>query len=460
LPKASPVHRWLPNIRHMWRIAAALAASVALLIALAFLFSLGGGGQKGFSAWSLLADAQAAEGQAFVGNQIVHSTNEIVVVSVEDATLAKIRWLPLASIDASGKPRYDQLALPAEPGKGYTVEDQSWYDPATGRFARVLLSAGKPVFANAFDGKNVYTLEAQAAGGQQIVKQPIAKDFKVPKSPAEFLGIAAGLQYNEADGKNAGMASDAGKTKLADGSEARIVKLALPKPDTKEALDTYWLVTVRMADKRIEKMEWFAEGKLLLEVRRGKAETNQEPNMGWDLAGLTKQLAAATPSGPAVLRDMVLPDVSVEHMVKAADYATYVLSKAPSWAGERQIADILDLPSPPHRMFATTYRAKDGRHVVLVQSYSYNKMLGPLVKVGKLVYTSPDGVKVWSGPQDQWMANLMLTSAQPFIKDRPGKEVTGYMLETPAGTFPVLAVNGKISEQELHGLVDSIVPAK
>jgi hypothetical protein len=83
-----------------------------------------------------------------------------------------------------------------------------------------------------------------------------------------------------------------------------------------------------------------------------------------------------------------------------------------------------------------------------------------MVKTGKLIYTSPSGVKVLSGSDDAWLANILLQSARASIKDPPGKELTGYMLETPAGTFPVLAINGKISDEELHSLIDSLVPAK
>jgi hypothetical protein len=33
-------------------------------------------------------------------------------------------------------------------------------------------------------------------------------------------------------------------------------------------------------------------------------------------------------------------------------------------------------------------------------------------------------------------------------------------LESPAGTFPTLAINGQLTDEELHALVDSLVPAK
>ena len=166
-------------------------------------------------------------------------------------------------------------------------------------------------------------------------------------------------------------------------------------------------------------------------------------------------------SGLQSAREMLEPQSSRGPASAAgAPVKTYVFSKAPSWAGDRQITDILDVVSPPHRMFLTTYRAKDGRHVVFMQSFSYNKMLGPFVKTGKVVYTSSSGIKVWSGPRDEWLAKILLQSARASIKDQPGKELTGYVLETPAETFPALAINGKVSEEELHSLIDSLAPAK
>jgi hypothetical protein len=240
-----------------------------------------------------------------------------------------------------------------------------------------------------------------------------------------------------------------------------LVKLGFPGGGPKETKDNYWLATIRSDNNTLEKVEWVSQGKSLLVIRRGKSGPGQEPGIGWDLAGIAKQAVrtAATP-GPAIMFGMVIPDVSVEQMVKKADFTTYVFSKSPPWAGDRQITDILDVASPPHRMFATTYRAKAGRHVVLLQGYTYNKMLGPFVKTGKVVYTSSGGIKVWSGPRDEWLARILLTSARASIKDQPGKELTGYVLETPAETFPALAINGKVSEEELHALIDSLAPAK
>ena len=154
---------------------------------------------------------------------------------------------------------------------------------------------------------------------------------------------------------------------------------------------------------------------------------------------------------------MVISDVSVERMVERASFPTYIFQSDPPWAGERQITDVLDIVSPPNRMFAVTYRADDGRHVVLIQAASYNKMGATLAKLGKVVYTSPGGIKVLSGERDQWLAGILLQSARASIKDPPSNNRTGYLLETPDGTFPALAINGQLTDEELHGLIDSLV---
>jgi hypothetical protein len=87
-------------------------------------------------------------------------------------------------------------------------------------------------------------------------------------------------------------------------------------------------------------------------------------------------------------------------------------------------------------------------------------MLGGFVKTGRLVYTSPNGFKVWAGGLDKWYSEILLSSARAWVKDKPSDNRIGYILESPAGTFPALAVNGPISEEELHSLVDSLIPAK
>jgi hypothetical protein len=42
----------------------------------------------------------------------------------------------------------------------------------------------------------------------------------------------------------------------------------------------------------------------------------------------------------------------------------------------------------------------------------------------------------------------------------PAKDRCGYITQSPAGTFPLIAVNGPLSEQELTDLIGSLIPAK
>ena len=47
-----------------------------------------------------------------------------------------------------------------------------------------------------------------------------------------------------------------------------------------------------------------------------------------------------------------------------------------------------------------------------------------------------------------------------YMNAAPAEDRTGYMLQTPEGTYPALAVNGKLSDEELHQLINSLAPAK
>ena len=148
--------------------------------------------------------------------------------------------------------------------------------------------------------------------------------------------------------------------------------------------DAYVLFTIRNDDNRIARIEFVVEGKSLYEVRRVKTETIDRADIAWNLAGMSDAAAESTPAPSAsIVPDMVVRDVAVKQMVEKASFPTYIFQTNPTWAGERQITDILDIVSPPNRMFAITYRAQDGRHVVLIQSASYNRMLEPMTKIAQ-----------------------------------------------------------------------------
>jgi len=449
-----------------WKPLYALAMAAALL-AVASLYHWFGphhGAPANLKAFGLLSQARAAEDELFARAGIAHVVNEIVVKPVSNPDLARIRWLPIVSLDVDGKPHFNQLTLSglagsAKSSEGFIVTDEIWYESKTGRFVRLMAVEGKAIFANAFDGTALYALETAADGTARVTAKAVAADFRAPKSPAEFLGMTAGFPsaLNEKDPTQVLKTEE---ITLSDGAQGRVVKLGFPGGPP-AAADSYMSFTIRKSANTLAEIEWVAYGESLLVIRRAKTETVEKPAIAWNLEGIEKMAGAApAPQKVAITPDMVLQDVAVKQMVAKADFETYVFAASPSWAGERRITDILDIASPPHRMFAITYRAADGRHVVLIQSYTYNTMLGPKVKTGKVVYESPKGFKVWSGPLDKWLAGILLNSARATIKDAPSENRTGYIIETPAGTFPALAINGSVSDEELHALVDSLIPAK
>jgi hypothetical protein len=449
--------RWPPVTLKDLKLSMTIAASA--LIFGAFLLWHGSEGRSDTSAFSLLGKAIAADQAIFQKGRVVHIVNEILVRPIADPALAHSRWFPVVSLEANGISRFHQLSLAAKPAEHYTVIDESWYEASSGRFVRQLTVGGTAIYANSFDGQAVYWLNANSGGAVQIEKHAVTNDFRPPQNPEQLLGIAAGLPAR-IDEKNKSLVSDAGEVALDDGTKGQVLRVSYPPRDAKTKQDDYMLFAIRHDDNRIARIEFVVDGKSLYEVRRVTTETIDRADIAWNLDGIADAAAETAPKPSAsITPDMVLRDVAVKHMVEKASFPAYIFQSNPSWAGERQITDILDIVSPPNRMFAITYRAEDGRHVVLLQSASYNRMLEPMTKIAKVIYTSPSGVKVLSSAQDKWLAGILLQSSQATIQDPPSENRTGYLLQTQDGTFPALAVNGQLTDEELHQLIDSLVPA-
>jgi hypothetical protein len=434
----------------------AVAAGVVIAVSVFGLSKLPKGEHGRSATYNLLSTACAKEESLFVGTQIVHVQNEIIVQALGTAAAAEPNemWIPMSVLKPDGQLRADQLRLPAA-RESYVVTDHSWYDPATGCFARVLKTGEAVVFANAYDGRFVFNATPGPGGAVQVTSQGVAQEFKPPQSPAEYLGIAPGLKAALAKDDSTVQSVEQGT--LANGMPVHIFKLGLPNPDG-QPNNSWWLLKVRDDDVTIAETEFVFLGRPRLLVRRILTESVDKPALSWDLREVAG--TGTAPSQPVTITpDMVIPNVSVQHMVDRAKFETYVFSTPPAWTGAVQITDCLN-PVNRERMFSLTARADDHRHVVLAQDLMYNAMLGPLVKQGTVVYTSPNGFKVWGGGPQKWYSQILLQSSRFIIKDPPAEDRTGYILESPAGTFPALAINGPVTDEELHKLVDSLVPAK
>jgi hypothetical protein len=449
--------------------ARSLSLRLALVAALLLLCLAGGalflqyrpggssGGAPRLAGLALLNQAMAAEHQLFQRQGVVHLTNRITVRAVDNPELAGMRWLPMSTLKPDGSIRFDQLQLPAKPGESYAVLDESWFNSTDGKFARALRVDRRTIFAIAYDGHDLYTMQP-GAGGSAIEKQAVTDAFKPPEDPAKLLGISAGLP-TQLDQVKDEMITDMGVETPADGAAVRVLKCAVIPGDDR----TCWLFRVRQDDHTITSMEWLADGRSLLSIERMPTEVVDQPAVAWDLKGLESAPAKDQRNqGVAMQKDMVIPGVTVEHMVQRANFETYLFAANPSWAGERYIVDVFDPATPGGRMFLIAHRAGDGRHVVLVQSPTYNKMLGPMLAKAQKVYHSPNGFEVYGVPQPSPidLAAILLTSSRAWIKDPPAANRIAYFLKSPAGTIPALAINGTLSEAEMHALIDSLVSAR
>ena len=436
-----------------------IAAAAVILIAIS-MFSLFNQEQKPniFNDFSFLAKACAAENYLFTGENIVHIQNEIIVFApAESSDELDFAWLPMCSLKSDGQFMFNQLRLPVyeEP---YTVYDDAWYEPETGKFIRILKTDEKVVFANSYDGEFVYTSQVNPDGTFQLVGEAVTEDFTPPLKPAEFLGMGAGMRsgIQEDDTQVQGVTEET----LEDGSSVRVYKVGTPDPFGQ--LRAYWFFRVRDDDGTIAEKEFVISDETRLLIRRVLAESVLTAEYSWNLGEL-EGLDVTADVGPQVslMPDMIVLDISIERMVESADFETYIFAVNPSWAEPIQIMMLdLDMLSPGERLFIFAARADDGRHLVMVQSPIYDMVLGPLAKTGTLVYTSPNGFKVWGGGPTKWYAEILLNSARSVIKDTPSDDRVGYILESPAGTYPALAINGPLSDEELHELIDTLIPAK
>jgi len=450
---ARPGTRWAFAGRRIMVSPITKAVAAVIVVAAGVFGVLKLGDHKQPLRWALLAKACAAEEALFAGTEIIHIQNEIIVEPAGAEPSLPCAWLPMTSVKPDGALRFNQLKMTLAP-ESYVVTDHSWYDPVTGRFTRVMKAGDGVVFANSYDGRFVYDANVTPDGITQVSKQALAAGFKPPQSPAEYLGLAAGLKTDLA--KDNSMVQKVEESTLADGEPAHVFTVGMPDPNGQ--LQGYFLLKVRDKDSTIAEKEFVLLGRTLLVIRRVLTETVQTPGVSWNLVEL--EGATATNQQVSITPDMIIQGVSVQRMVDRAKFETYVFSVKPAWTGAIEITDCIDPASPGARMFIMTARAGDKRHLVLVQSPTYNMMLGQVVKAGQVVYTSPNGFKVWGGGPQKWYSQILLQSAQASIKDPPSEDRIGYVFESPAGTFPALAINGPVSDEELHKLVDSLVPAK
>ncbi|UCD49362.1 MAG: hypothetical protein JSW27_17735 [Phycisphaerales bacterium] len=474
----------------------AAVAAIFVAISAVTLFSSKDSEGENLTSFVLLSRVAAAERALFAGDEVVHIVNEITVwptakeadskalldqlaSGVDERSLSHAQlealdhqllksWLvgslPVCSLQSDGTVGASRIELAAGRDDSYTLLDHAWYEPATRRFARVMKAGDKAVFANAFDGDFVHTSLTAPDGTLRLTSQPVTGDFQAPANPVEFLGLSAGVRLTMSEENLFQPIQDIHTAVLHDGSPVTVYQVGFA--DFLGNVSTYCLFKVLDRDETVAEIEYILAGRPKLVIRRILSESVPASELSWNLAELNQ---ADTLAGPdtevSVESDIAIVDISVRHMVETASFETYIFSQDPPWTQKRIITDMLDQASPPHRAFAIIYYAEDGRHVIFGQSRSQNTYFASGQKFSetqsdqrewKALYVSPGSVKIYRSGGAEWWTEIGIKQAGL----EPADDRCGYIFETPSKTFIPIAINGPLTEAELHSLADALIPAR
>jgi hypothetical protein len=436
---------------------------------------------------SLINSACAAEQALFMGDAIVHVTHEITLYPNTDAPdiAAKLDellesnfsrtkdaafmrawfssyvWLPVHSLEPDGQFRWHKLELVKTAEKANSVQEHIWYDPTSGFFARVFKQQGQVLFAVSYDGQAVYLAKPSDTGQFEVQREPITEQFRLPDNPAEFLGISASFQ-GTMDIRNLPPVEEQSREQLADGTPVRVYRLRWQ--DT----DVYHVFKVN-DDDTIEQIESVAYGRTIQQIQRISFDSPDTPEVSWNLTELAGQ---TTPAQSEVTFTAGMTKITARQMAERALVETYVFGRMPDWIAEQTFIEVLDEASPLRRMFVVLCRATDGRHVVLAQGSTLGQYLEAalgMVKKAGFQWTprvfAGNRFKLHVLPDYRYLPHIANQDWSPghTFKEmglEPSEHGSAYVIHSPTNTDFAMAVNGKLSDEELEDLVGGFVPAQ
>ncbi len=452
-------------------------AVAAAIVILACVFFVPENEQSGINTVELLNNICKAENRSFFGEGITHIITEITVLplpeelrkeSVLDDTVTEEdlygpalwlnhNWLPMCSLKSNGQFRLNNLKLSPDIENEYVITDQAWFDPASGYFKRVMAKEESLVMGNAWDGNNIYESFSENGEFKKIVS-PTNSDFKAPVNPAQFLGLSVGICQK--------LSGDNGEFNLTymceeitdDGKEVKVYRTGFE--DSSGNTSTYWLFKIDSILEQVAEMEFYLAGHRHIHIKRVLLEKIATYEDQWALSASDygSHIADNTVS---MHKDMYVDDVSVQQMVEKASYQTYLFSTMPTWCNTRRIFDVVDPPSPGHRMFLIDYFTENNpKHVLLIQSKSYNGMFAGFLSPdtdGSEAYIKTDKYRVYrGGPQEKWWTKVVLDSCAIDCQD----DREGYLIWTGTETIPALVVNGTTTVQELKVIVETMLTSE
>jgi hypothetical protein len=456
--------------------------------------------QRSFlSLFSLINTACAAEQTFFTGESIVHITHQITVYPNTDApdmaaqldellesnftlnrNLAFMRaWfssrasLPVHSLEADGEYQWHTLELTGIGDKASVIQENIWYDPDSGSFARVFKQGEQVLFAVSYDGQAVYLTQVSDNGRFQIQREPITEQFSLPDNPAEFLGISASFQ-DSMDKMNLPPVEEERREQRADGTWVRLYKLRWP------GTDAYHLLEVNEDDNTIERIESVACERRIQQIQRISSASVDAPGFSWNLAELAGRNA---PSRPEVIFTEGMITITPQEMADIALVETYVLGDTPDWIQEQKCVIMPDKASSYGVRYVVFCSTDDGRCAAISQGRTVHQLIWAALNMSNQAglrwfpcYVSQNRFKVHDIFELGRIVGEAIVSAVPDFTDgqrlwwsdamfkQAGFEPLSYhqdfMLHSPTDTHLSITLNGQFTDAEVHEMVDNLIPAR
>ena len=461
-----------------------VAAIVLLMVGLAVMswHSLESPAQNPLTLLMLVNSACAAEQTAyFTSDRIVHVTHEITLFPNTNAPDAAARldeliasnfsynknsdlmkaWfysfasLPVRSLKPDGQIRWHTLQLAEITDQACVIQEHIWYDPATGFFSRVFKQGSQVLFGLSYDGRAVYTAQPTESGRFAVSREPITDQFNLPENPAEFLGISASFQTTM-DSMSLPPLQEEASERLADGTSVRVYRLCW------DGADVYHIFWVNTEDDTIQQIESVAYENPVQQIQRIASDSVGAPGFSWDLAELAGH--SASPHADVILQQSSTP-ITAQQMAEVARVETFVFGRTPDWIAEQKFTVLTDQTGQTPGSFVAFCRATDGRHVALIQGETVNQYLHSalnMIKTAGFRWTPRLLARNRFKVHDSGNIKNSGLPAEVIFKEagfEPAEHISGYALSSPTNTYLGMIINGKVTDQELHDLVASLMPA-
>ncbi len=407
----------------------------------------------------MVTKAMAAQQELVYSGGVTYLAVEHVLPAVSDPSTARSRWFSLTSIRPDGTLQSNRVMMSARPNQPYEVKEELWLDYEGGRFSHVISFEGEVLFANSFDGTNINTISVETEGN--LISFPAAPEFSLPERLPQRLGMLAewdsllSTNYVEQHKRM----SLTGEQILESGERVRILETkGLPDPSGK--INYSHFRRIRISDNTLAETEFISRGETSILTRYSQPEKVLPHESPWKLVGLqTVPDPVRELYGLSLEMDVIRTGVTREEILELVEFPVCDFDSNPAWTDSASIYFIRMFFSLAGHTTIVYKAAPGGKHVVLSLA-EYWSHLAKMFKVSESdpLYISSGGFKLYSrGEKSKWSANIAITASSGVHGDQPSEDRTAYYIEMPDGTWCQLAINGTLSDSELHALVDKLV---